>query len=67
VVPRKVNHIHQSLFEANVTIEEVNIALDDMANEKLERIDGIPCEFYKATWDFIGYPILNLYKEVITQ
>jgi len=66
VVPRKVDLAHQTLCEANATIEELKAALDDMANEKLPRLDGLHCEFYKATWDFIGTPLLNVYKKSIT-
>eukprot|EP01018_Ginkgo_biloba_P035967 Gb_19124 [translate_table: standard] len=38
-----------------------------MADEKSLGLDDLPCEFYKAMWDFIGTPLLNVYKEAITK
>lgn len=67
VIPKKVDPMQQALYEANVTIEELKVALDDMANKKLPGLDGLPYEFYKATQDFISTPLLNVYKKAIMQ
>ena len=48
MVPKKVDPMHQALYEANATIEELKDSLDDMDNEKSPGLDGLPYEFYNS-------------------
>lgn len=36
-----------------------------MVDEKAPILDGFPCEFYKACWDFLGSNLHKVYLEVV--
>lgn len=58
--PRKEGLCHQEL-----TLAEQIEVLMAMVDDKPLGLNGYPCELYKATWEFVGPNILNVYKEVV--
>ena len=36
-----------------------------MVNDKSPSLDSYPCKFYKATWEFVGPGMLQVYREVV--
>lgn len=43
-----------SLLSADLTMEELHVALVSLANGKAPGIDGIPVDFYKTFWPVVG-------------
>ena len=53
-------------LDGDFTKEELFDALLSMQNGESLSIDGLPYEFYKATWDTIGDDFCNLIWEVFS-
>ncbi|KAI3355008.1 hypothetical protein L3Q82_004797 [Scortum barcoo] len=49
--------------EADLTLDELHVALMSLANGKAPGIDGIPVEFYKAFWPVVGEDMLQVFQE----
>ncbi|KAI3376859.1 hypothetical protein L3Q82_000115 [Scortum barcoo] len=48
---------------ADLTLDELHVALMSLANGKAPGIDGIPVEFYKAFWPVVGEDMLEVFQE----
>jgi hypothetical protein len=45
--------------------KELFFSLDKMKNGKYSRMDGLPCEFTKVTWDTVGEALTLTHKVFI--
>jgi hypothetical protein len=52
--PHKVSIVNYYRLDRDFTNDEIFVALCSVKNGKSPRIDGFPCEFYKAMWDIVG-------------
>ena len=46
-------------------MDDLIATLSEISDEKSLRLDGCPCEFYKATSDFVKPKLLQVHKKVI--
>ncbi|KAI3364563.1 hypothetical protein L3Q82_011349 [Scortum barcoo] len=59
----QVGDSSDSLLSADLTLDELHVALMSLANGKAPGIDGIPVEFYKAFWPVVGEDMLEVFQE----
>nr|BAC82606.1 pol-like protein [Takifugu rubripes] len=59
----QVGESSNTLLSADLTLEELYVALMSLANGKAPGIDGIPVEFYKAFWSVVGKDMLEVFLE----
>ena len=45
--------------DMRINIEEIQKAVNDLANNKCPGPDGFPCEFYKVFWSDIGHLVFD--------
>ncbi|GBG93050.1 hypothetical protein CBR_g58405 [Chara braunii] len=48
-----------------LTLEELKEAVEHMAKGKVPGDDGLPVEFYQATWDQVGPILLKLFNRIL--
>ncbi|GBG75955.1 hypothetical protein CBR_g21197 [Chara braunii] len=53
------------LLDRPVTVEELTETLKAMAKGKSPGVDGLPAEFYTATWDYTVPILVKLYNHVL--
>ncbi|KAK3528702.1 hypothetical protein QTP70_009955 [Hemibagrus guttatus] len=58
-VPQELNEA----LEHQLTSQELEAALQEMANGKAPGIDGLPVEFYKAFWSILGEDLLSVIND----
>ena len=64
-------HIPQVTQEDNyvlgapIQLEEIHIAINQMANSKCPDNDGIPIEFYKCYWNEISHTLHSLFIKIV--
>jgi hypothetical protein len=46
-------------------LDELATSLKGIVDKKPSDLDGYPYELYKATWDFVGPDLFQVYKEVV--
>ena len=51
--------------EQAIFLDELTNAVHEIINDKALGLDGFPCEFYKATSDFVKPKLLQVHKKVI--
>lgn len=49
----------QASLNADITLDELNTAVSQMASGKAPGIDGLPSDFYKHFWSFLGHDLLG--------
>lgn len=54
LVPCKLTEEQKRLCDLALSLDELSIVLHEMADGKAPGLDGFPCKFYKATWEFVG-------------
>ncbi|KAI3352308.1 hypothetical protein L3Q82_005171 [Scortum barcoo] len=59
----QVGDSSDSLLSADLTLDELHVALMSLANGKAPDIDGIPVDFYKAFWPVVGEDMLEVFQE----
>ena len=59
----QVGESSDSLLSADLTLDELHLALMSIANGKAPDIDGIPVDFYKAFWPVVGEDMLEVFQE----
>ncbi|GBG82821.1 hypothetical protein CBR_g36352 [Chara braunii] len=52
-------------LEEPFTLDELWSAVKSMAHGKSPRSDGLPVEFYEATWEFLGPELLSLFNRIL--
>lgn len=62
-MPNKLSLAHNFFCDQLLSIDDLKEAIYSMANDKALGIDGFPCEFYKAMWDYIGHDLHQVYLE----
>lgn len=61
VVPTKVsNDQRRACSEQALSLAELSTSLHEMDGDKVSKLDGFPCEFYKVTWQFLGQDLLQV-------
>ena len=58
-----MNDVQNTYMNADLSIEEIGIAIKAMKNNKSPGSDGIPAEFYKIYWSYIKHIMLNIYTK----
>ncbi|KAK3531523.1 hypothetical protein QTP70_024911, partial [Hemibagrus guttatus] len=53
-------------LDRELTLEELEVALNSMQNGRSPGIDGLPVEFFKAFWSVIGQDLLDVLRSSIT-
>ncbi|KAI3374947.1 hypothetical protein L3Q82_021472, partial [Scortum barcoo] len=54
---------YKTIDGADLTLDELHVALMSLANGKAPGIDGIPVDFYKAFWPVVGEDMLEVFRE----
>lgn len=62
VLPRGITTEMNTEMETEVTIEEVSLALNQMAPLKSLGPDGFPAGFYKDNWPVVGKEVFSAIK-----
>ena len=62
-VPNKLSDEEQEICEGVISIEECTNALKLMGNDKSPGLDGLPIEFYKQFWNFLGDIVIDSFNE----
>ena len=52
-------------LDANISIEELSVALKDLDNGKSPSTDGLPADFYKCFWPKLKDKLFEVVKEII--
>uniref|UniRef100_A0A671TWB6 Reverse transcriptase domain-containing protein n=1 Tax=Sparus aurata TaxID=8175 RepID=A0A671TWB6_SPAAU len=59
----QVRESSDSLLSADLTLDELRVALMSLDNGKAPGIDGIPVDFYKTFWPVVGEDMLEVFQE----
>ena len=59
----KLDNDDQQICEGTITLQECDQVIKELKLNKSPGLDGLPCEFYKATWPYIGEYLVNVYRE----
>ena len=62
-VDKTLNDVQNTYMNADLSIEEIGIAIKAMKNNKSPGPDGIPAEFYKIYWSYIKHDLLKIYTK----
>ena len=54
----------KNMLDSPIGLEEIRIAMNNMANNKCPGLDGLPIEFYKKFWNVIKYTLHSLFIKV---
>lgn len=46
-----------------LSLNEIATTLHEMVEDKVPSLDAFHCEFYKASWEFVGSNLLQVYHE----
>ncbi|GBG92504.1 hypothetical protein CBR_g55777 [Chara braunii] len=63
--PHRFKQDQRLSLDRPLTLEELKEAVADMAKGKAPRDDGLPVEFYQATWDQVGPILLRLFNKIL--
>ena len=55
----KISEQNKTLCDSVITLQEVQKAINSLANNKTTGPDGIPSEFYKTFWTELGNELFN--------
>lgn len=50
-------------LDATITLQELTTAVMQMASGKSSGLDGLPAEFFKHFWNFLGHDLLDVFNE----
>ena len=53
----------QGVLGADITLEELTSAVNQMASGKSPGLDGLPADFFKRFWSILGTHLLEVFKE----
>ena len=57
---KTLNDVQNTYMNADLSIEEIGIAIKAMKNNQNPGPDGIPAEFYKIYWSYIKHDLLKI-------
>uniref|UniRef100_A0A3B5QY84 Reverse transcriptase domain-containing protein n=1 Tax=Xiphophorus maculatus TaxID=8083 RepID=A0A3B5QY84_XIPMA len=63
----KLTHTEKSRLDQEITINEITEALISMKNNKTPGLDGLPKEFYTTFWESLKAPLLQVYREALSE
>ena len=55
----------QDTLSLEITLDELNAAVSQMASGKAPGIDGLPSDFFKHFWSILGHDLLDILKRVL--
>lgn len=62
----QISEMESQMLSAPITDEEIRDAMFDMKNDKSQGLDGVPSEFFKVHWDYIGSSVIRAIKRFFT-
>ena len=64
-VDKTLNDVQNNYMNADLSIEEIGVAIKAMKNNKSPGPDGFPAEFYKIYWSYIKHDLLMIYTKCL--
>lgn len=64
-IPQKIQQDYSKFLDHNLSLEEIDEAMYNLALEKSPGLDGLPMEFYRTLWHHIREEFYNVYLEGI--
>jgi hypothetical protein len=59
VLNSKLTEAEKNMFDANITLQELDIAVQKLNEKSAGGLDGIPTCFIKKFWHFFRFPLMN--------
>lgn len=62
-----IDRNYSQICNADLSVDEIEKALQSMKKGKSPGVDGLSVEFYLHFWEIIKLPLFHMYKECISQ
>lgn len=62
----QLNPADKDTLDSEITLQEFSAAVTEMASGKSPGLDGLPAEFFKHFWNFLGRDLLDVFNESFT-